>query len=269
MAGFGLSLFTGLRNNRMGKCQICGKESALIAQVLSVCRECIINNFSGAKPIIDNAHRLSRREFNLPESVPRDKDGVACTQCGNRCIMGEHNVCLTDALQTHNRGFCGLKKNENGKIIQLAGTPERGRLEWYYDALPTNCVASWICPEGERGHHKIIPPRRKKNLAVFYAACTFNCLFCQNWHFRQPDEYQRYFSAQELADAVDADTNCVCYFGGDPAAQITHAIGASHIILARSKKTEQNVRICWETNGSMNRTFLKEMMNLSLASGGA
>jgi len=23
------------------------------------------------------------------------------------------------------------------------------------------------------------------NLAVFYGTCNFNCLFCQNWHFRE------------------------------------------------------------------------------------
>lgn len=238
----------------MATCKICGKKSQLIAAHLALCRECIILNFRQAKPIIEEAHRKSRREFNLPELVPHDNNGVVCPQCGNKCSIPEGSF-----------GFCGLKKQRGGRIIQLSGTPKSARVEWYYDPLPTNCVASWTCPEGEEHYRKFtLLGRRKKNLAVFYAACTFNCLFCQNWHFRYSGEYRRYLSAEELADAVDVDTNCVCYFGGDPAAQITHAIATSCLILGK----QHNVRICWETNGSMSRPFVKKMMELSLASGG-
>ena len=42
----------------------------------------------------------------------------------------------------------------------------------YYDPLPTNCVAEPVCPE--RRHYGYY------NLAVFFAGCNLDCLFCQN-----------------------------------------------------------------------------------------
>ncbi len=261
----------------MGTCKICGTKSVLISEYLALCRKCIIEHFDKARPLIIAAHRINRREFKLPEVVPKDKMGLQCNQCGNQC-----------SIPLNGLGYCGLKKHtaenpispsnslshgdlsKSHKIMQLAGTPQRARLEWYYDPLPTNCVASWICAEGDRHTYKHLQlPRRKKNLAVFYAACTFNCLFCQNWHFRYEKAHQHYISARELAAAVDTDTSCVCYFGGDPAAQITHAIASALMIHKRtSRERPYKVRICWETNGSMSLPFIKKMLELSLASGG-
>ena len=101
-----------------------------------------------------------------------------------------------------------------------------------------------------------------RNLAVFYGACSFNCLFCQNWHFRSLSPPHDVLSAQQLADAADARTFCVCYFGGDPTPQMPHALAASRILAGRG------VRICWETNGSMNPRLLDRAVKLSLESGG-
>ena len=244
----------------MGRCHICGKDSRIIPDSLSLCRECIQSYYHDAEAIIRAVHVQSRMEFDLPEAIPpRADNGIVCPQCGNACSIPPDEV-----------GFCGLKTNKQGRLYQIAGTPGRGHVEWYYDPLPTNCVASWICPEGEACPAQDKSFRRRgKNLAVFYASCTFNCLFCQNWHFRENSLYQHRMSASDLADAVDADTRCVCYFGGDPASQISHAIAASEKIRRRSLARGQNsVRICWETNGSMSRPFIKKMMQLSLDSGG-
>jgi pyruvate formate lyase activating enzyme len=54
----------------------------------------------------------------------------------------------------------------------------------------------------------------------------------------------------------------VCYFGGDPASQMPHALAASRLLAARG------VRICWETNGSMHPRLLDQAVELSLISGG-
>jgi len=151
-------------------------------------------------------------------------------------------------------GYCGLRYNENGALRHLAGTPAKGLLHWYYDPLPTNCVADWVC-EGHR-HYGY------NNLAVFYGACTFNCLFCQNWHYRQMSPLKPGLSASELAACADGRTFCVCYFGGDPTPQIAHALAASRLLAARG------VHICWETNGSVHPALLDQMVELSLRSGG-
>jgi pyruvate formate lyase activating enzyme len=116
-------------------------------------------------------------------------------------------------------------------------------------------VADWVC-EGTRhsGSH---------NLAVFYASCTANCLFCQNWEYRRTTvgEYQT-LSAAELAAAADADTFCVCFFGGDPASQMPHALAAS------KRLAERGVRICWETNGMMHPRLLDAALDFSMRTGG-
>jgi pyruvate formate lyase activating enzyme len=189
------------------------------------------------------AQAETRKKFDLPEEPPREPDGVRCPLCVNECRIGEGK-----------RGFCGLRENKNGKLIHLAGTPSKGILHWYYDPLPTNCVADWVCP----GHMKY----GYKNLAVFYGACSFNCLFCQNWHYRQMRPEETGMSARELADKADRRTFCVCYFGGDPTPQMPHALATSRIL------AERGVLICWETNGTMNPKLLERAVKLSLETGG-
>jgi pyruvate formate lyase activating enzyme len=169
-------------------------------------------------------------------------------------------------------GYCGLRYNEDGSLRHLAGTPAKGLLHWYFDPLPTNCVADWVC----EGHTRY----GYNNLAVFYGACTFNCLFCQNWHYRQMSPRGPGLSAAELAACADQRTFCVCYFGGDPTPQIAHALATSRLLAPDkvppppSKRRDSasvgrgGLRICWETNGSMHPAMVDQMVELSLQSGG-
>jgi pyruvate formate lyase activating enzyme len=188
------------------------------------------------------AHK-SREKFGLPAKPPTNKNGIRCKICGNECEipLGE-------------KGFCGLRINEGGKIKNLGGTPDKGIVECYYDPLPTNCVASWICNEN-----------KGKNLAVFYGACSFDCLYCQNWFYREMTaNLSPVMSAEELASMVDDETRCICHFGGDPSPQIMHAIEASKIVMEKKK----DVRICWETNGSLARNYLEKVAEIAIESNG-
>jgi pyruvate formate lyase activating enzyme len=72
--------------------------------------------------------------------------------------------------------------------------------------------------------------------------------------------------ARDLSAAADERTSCICYFGGDPSPQVLHALTASR--LALRKKGNRVLRICWETNGSVNQPYLDMMAKLSLESGG-
>jgi pyruvate formate lyase activating enzyme len=224
------------------QCNLCQRSSPPVAAVLSVCGDCIRQQPEQAQAAMRAAQRTSRQEFGLVASPPTGGD-VACPLCVNACHMAEGE-----------RGFCNLREAREGKLVHLAGTPAKGLLHWYFDPLPTNCVADWVC----EGHNQ----RGRNNLAVFYGACTFNCLFCQNWHFRKMSPADSAMSAQELADCADARTFCVCYFGGDPAAQMPHALATSRILARRG------VRICWETNGSMHPRLLEQAVRLSLETGG-
>jgi len=71
---------------------------------------------------------------------------------------------------------------------------------------------------------------------------------------------------KKLIADVDAKTSCICYFGGDPTPQLPFTLEASQRAL--EKKRGQILRICLETNGSMNWNLLERMINLSLPSGG-
>ncbi len=179
---------------------------------------------------------------------PRERVGASCRICGNRCQIGGEDL-----------GYCGLRRNREGKLQHLAGTSQKGLLEYYYDPLPTNCVADWVCAGSRR--------RGEKNLAVFMGACTFDCLFCQNIQYRLLTiSPQLAISPQSLAEAVREDTACICFFGGDPAPQLPFALKASELALERDPG--KRLHICWETNGSMHRGLLKKAVELSLASGG-
>ncbi|HJX39244.1 MAG TPA: radical SAM protein [Anaerolineae bacterium] len=225
-----------------GRCQACGK-SHLVSINLAACADCVRARPEEVMPHIQEVQDASRREFDLPPRPPRDLDGVRCHLCGNECRIDEGG-----------RGYCGLRTNRGGKLVHLAGTPARGILRSYHDPLPTNCVAAWVCEGRER--------YGDDNLAVFYGACTFNCLFCQNWQYRYMSPEDPSIRAEELADKADSRTFCVCYFGGDPSAQMLHALETSRILARRG------VRICWETNGSMHPRLLDEALGLSLETGG-
>jgi pyruvate formate lyase activating enzyme len=222
-------------------CRVCGRHVRLTAAILSVCAACIRERFDQALPFLLAAHAQIRREFGLPPSPP-EAAGVECPLCVNACRMDEGEV-----------GLCGLRTVRDGKLVHLAGTPDGALVSWYDDPLPTNCVADWVCA----GSHQ----RGKVNLAVFYEACTFDCVFCQNWHFRlkHPPGHVR---SVELAGQAHRRTFCVCFFGGDPAPQMPHALATSHLL------AERGVTICWETNGSMHPRLLDRAVDLSLESGG-
>jgi pyruvate formate lyase activating enzyme len=155
--------------------------------------------------------------------------------------------------------------------IIKGGRPHEGNLSFYYDPLPTNCVGDFVCPGGTGcGYPKYAvrkgPEHGHNNLAVFYHACSFNCLYCQNHQFKDRTHSAQHISAKTLAGAVKANTTCICYFGGDPTPQILHALKASK--LALQKVSDRILRICWETNGAMQEPFLSAMASLAFESGG-
>jgi len=240
------------------RCKCCGKESILISQSLGLCLDCIRQNFDELQPIIQEAHRKSRQSFNLPPQPPKATNGTACHLCYNECQVSEGKT-----------SYCGLRLSAGGRLA--GANAEKGNVSWYYDPLPTNCVAEWVCPGGTGSGYPDFayhsgPEHGYKNLAVFYQACSFDCLFCQNWHYRFAAGQQNWVNPVELRDAVDSSTSCICYFGGDPTPQLPHALRASRLALDKNKG--RILRICWETNGSMHPALLRQVAELSLNSGG-
>ncbi|NWF75862.1 MAG: radical SAM protein [Nitrospirae bacterium] len=242
----------------MAECLVCGKSSNLISKALNVCLECIRLESSKASLYIEKAHSESRKLFGLPPKPPSDPNGIRCNLCVNECRIPEGGI-----------SYCGLRTNINGKLFGIS--QDEGKFSWYYDPLPTNCVADWICAGGcGTGYPEFAyskgPEYGYKNLAVFFQSCSIDCLFCQNWHFREETLTSPKRYIQELVDVVNKKTSCICYFGGDPTPQLPFALKASHFALKQKKN--RILRICWETNGTMNRDLLNEMIEISLKSGG-
>ena len=243
-------------------CILCKKKSNLVSKTLGICLECIRKYPKKSRRIASVAHKKIREEFSLPQFPPKDKDGLYCGLCINNCKIG-----------LNNKGYCGLRVNYDNKIISYRGIGKsKALVEWYYDFLPTNCVADWVCPGCSNSgfpqySYSSTPEFGYKNLAVFFGACTLNCLFCQNWHFRDmTQKLAPIRNIDELVNAVDSRTSCICFFGGDPSTQMDFALNASQKA-GRSKKGK-HLRICWETNGTMSKKYLKKAVEISLKTGG-
>jgi pyruvate formate lyase activating enzyme len=233
----------------MTKCRICGNTSFVISRVLSLCKKCILEDTKEAKDIIRQTHIKIRENYGLPP-LPPEEGNVICSRCVNKC-----------RIPAGEKGYCGMIMNIDGKLKNLSNK-NTGFLSYYYDNIPTNCVASWICPANKESDKY-----GYNNLAVFYHSCTFNCLFCQNSHFR--DMYlQGEVSSKSLTDKVKQKTYCICYFGGDPASQIEHSIMTSELALRIAEENGNQLRICWETNGSMSLDLLRRIIKITIKSGG-
>ncbi len=242
----------------MARCTACKRFSPLTAETLGICLECIRGNPADALRHVRKVHERIRSSEGFPATPPCDPQGLPCRLCVNECRIPEGHC-----------GYCGLRKNIEGRLT--GGSEQFGKLSWYHDPLPTNCVGDWICAGGTgAGYPQFAqcrgPEYGRSNLAVFFLACSFNCLFCQNWHFRYKASRRPEVPVRNLADAVDRRTACICYFGGDPSPQLPYSMAASRI--ARGKRPDGILRICWETNGSMAPELLDRIMQIALDSGG-
>jgi pyruvate formate lyase activating enzyme len=244
----------------MPPCRYCGRTDRIISARLGYCAACLRAHFDEVWPEVEALHHESRRAFNLPVKPPQDPQGHRCTLCFHACRIPEGGY-----------GYCGARRVVAGRL--LGGGARGAGLSFYYDPLPTNCVADWFCPGGTgAGYPRYAcrqgPEYGYENLAVFYHACNFNCLFCQNWTFKKATFAGEKVSAQDLAGAVRPRTTCICYFGGDPTPQLPHALATARLARAAAQDAGRRLRICWETNGAMADPWLKPLLASSLESGG-
>ncbi len=228
----------------MGICRLCGASGEGISSVIGVCVKCLRERPAEALPIAMASHR--RVDRGVPDRC------VRCRLCVNECVICEGG-----------RGFCLVMTVRDGKLVPVTGSFDYAVVDWYLDPHPTNCVATPVCPERESyGMY---------NLAVFFAGCSLDCIFCQNYeHLRMAEMTYPRKSVDDLVNAAMSrrDITCICYFGGDPTPHAVYAIRASRRILELAREKGVRKRICWETNGTANEKVFLEMLRLSLESGG-
>ena len=188
------------------------------------------------------------RDALIP-AVPVNGNFV-CSECGNHCQMNNGQ-----------EGFCSIRVVKDGKVVDKYS--DHAVVSWYFDPLPTNCVADWVCPvttERELGRGR----QRLKNLAVFYGSCNSDCLFCQNASYRKMmASGSPLMTAQELADVADDYTACVCYFGGDHAFNPHHSVKTSQLL-----NETRPMRVCYETNGNISKKWIDKIADAVESTGG-
>jgi len=241
------------------RCAVCGGDMSGVGNGIEVCPDCVRRRWKDCRPRLEAIHAGSREVFNLPLRAPGDPGGFACDLCYRRCRIGREDT-----------GYCGIRSGSSASIHNDGRT--HARLSFYYDPLPTNCVADWVCPGGTgAGYPEFANDRCTEvgyyNLAVFFEACNFNCLYCQNWSFKKTaGTRQAWHSVNSLTGAVTDRTSCICFFGGDPTPQLPYALLVSEA--ARRERPGGILRICWETNGSMDPSWLEPMARISMETGG-
>jgi hypothetical protein len=83
----------------------CGRQEA--AKTIGFCADCRRSLPLEKLPL--EAHRKARRDYRLPESVPRSPGGTACRLFTNGC-----------QLRNGERGYCGLRKSLAGRMEPLS-----------------------------------------------------------------------------------------------------------------------------------------------------
>ncbi|MHA2141651.1 MAG: radical SAM protein [Candidatus Thorarchaeota archaeon] len=224
------------------------REQRIASKSIGQCSVCLDADDSVLHAAKDR-HKQIRFNQNLVSSIP-DGGSIICPDCGNHCRLNEGEI-----------GFCNLRVAKQGEIThRFQG---RAIASWYFDPLPTNCVADWVCPV-TKGDPTFTYARRLNNLAVFYGSCNSDCLFCQNDSFRgMMAKGEPLMTPKELAAAANDKTACVCYFGGDPACNPAHSLETSKLL-----NEERQVRVCYETNGNMSRKWLTQIADIVTHTGG-
>ncbi|NVM44803.1 MAG: radical SAM protein [Candidatus Lokiarchaeota archaeon] len=239
----------------IGTCEFCGKTNKTISEVLSICRDCILTkNWELVKPLIFNVHKHVRCLVDLPSKPPKaNKENIKlkCDLCINRCTLSENDL-----------SYCGLRSFEKSQSGELSLPSKRkGYIHGYLDPIPTNCCNAWFCG-GDYNTY---------SYAAFLYGCSFNCLFCQNSSHKHFSK-RNLVDIESLADRIynNKKITCICYFGGTPEVQLPFTINLSNQILEKIKKGEQsrNFRVCWEWNGSGNKSLVEECMKIAINSGG-
>jgi len=173
---------------------------------------------------------LSRVEARYYDRLP-DRE-IKCRLCPRFCQLGDKE-----------RGFCGVRENQNGK----------------YYTLVYGQVASYnIDPIEKKPLFHFLPGAMAFSLAT--AGCNVACKFCQNWEISQmrPEQVQSRYLPPEAVAETTAHYNCpiVAYTYSEPVIFYEFMYDTS---LETRKERLRNAVI---TNGFINPEPLAELIKV-------
>ncbi len=155
-------------------------------------------------------------------------DKIICNLCSHYCKIKNGKV-----------GFCGVNRNENGKLDTLVyGHP----------------VALNIDPIEKKPLYHVLP--RSKALSFGTVGCNFKCPFCQNWDISQEKNIDRtiYISPEQMVNlALEHNCKSIAYTYNEPAIFYPYARDIG--IIAK----EKGVKNLFITNGFETADVLKDM----------
>ncbi len=161
----------------------------------------------------------------------REGDLLVCDLCPHRCRIAE-NKC----------GFCGVRKNEGGKLLTLS-----------YG----NICASAVDPIEKKPLYHFLPGTTSFSIATM--GCNFRCHFCQNWRLSQITESAGLVTEQVTAEDIVRSAikyNCasISYTYTEPTIFYEFVLDCS--VLAK----EQGLATVWVTNGYINQEPLFKVL---------
>jgi len=152
---------------------------------------------------------------------------VRCDTCNQRCIIKDGD-----------RGFCGVRKNENGKLILLV----------YGKAIAIN-----VDPIEKKPLFHFLPGSNALSFGT--VGCNFECSFCQNWTISQaPKEKffwhgenigKEWLPAKIITDALKQDCQSIAYTYNEPTVFLEYALDTMKLA------HEVKLKNIWVSNGYM------------------
>jgi len=161
------------------------------------------------------------------------KDGrLQCNTCHHRCVIKEGD-----------HGTCGVRKNENNKLISLV----------YGRAAAVNAD-----PIEKKPLFHFLPGTLSLSFGTF--GCNFSCAFCQNWTLSQPPKEKFFWHDVDLgkdflpthlvSEAIKQDCQSISYTYNEPTVFLEYALEtmkAAH---------EAGLKNVWVSNGYMSSEAL-------------
>jgi pyruvate formate lyase activating enzyme len=159
------------------------------------------------------------------------KKSVQCLTCSHYCFISENK-----------RGLCGVKENQNGKLINLT-----------YDRI----IACHLDPIEKKPLFHFLPGTF--SLSIASVGCNFTCLNCQNYDISQDFKKdanisligEKLLPEQIIKSALSCQAASISYTYTEPTVFLEYALAAMKIA---KKNKLKNV---WVSNGYFSPQTLK------------